>query len=149
MSDVSNTVNNASAPAQEGSVCTGRCCACANRNVTCFMELEDAHYSDQTLAALVRYHGWSYCHPQRPEGGVKRLFKGQAPDGMLVPDGARYLVAGYAADPERRRYIALHSGWDLVVDFDGRNGSPAEIAQRLNACAEQFARQQLAQLEAA
>jgi hypothetical protein len=107
------------------------------------MELEDAHYSDQTLAALVKYHGWNYCDPQRPEGGVKRLFSG------LKPDGALDLVAGYAADPERRRYIALYSGWDLVVDFDGRNGSPAEIAQRLNACAEQYARQQQAQFEAA
>ena len=149
MSDVTNTVSNASAPAQGESVCTGRCRKCANRNVTCFVELEDAHYSDQTLAALVKYHGWSHCDPKRPKGGVERLFKGQAPDGMLVPDGARYLVAGYAADPESRRYISLYSGWDLVADFDGRNGSPAEIARQLNERAEQYARQQQAQFKAA
>ena len=121
MSDVNNIVCTVSASTQGESVCTGRCCECANRNVSCFMELEDAHYSDQTLAALIRYHGWRYGDSKRPADGVKRLFSS----------------------------LTLYAGEKLVVDFDGRNGSPAEIAKRLNASAEQYASQQQAQFEAA
>ena len=86
------------------------------------MELEDAHYSDQTLAALIRYHGWRYGDSKRPADGVKRLFS------SLTLDGALDLVAGYAADPERRRYISLYAGAKPVVDSDGRYASPAQIA---------------------
>ncbi|GAB3588671.1 hypothetical protein [Acetobacter peroxydans] len=149
MSDLTSSVRTASAPAQEGSGCTGRCCECANRNVTCFMELEDAHYSDQTLAALVKYHGWSHCDPKRPKGGVERLFAGLGADGDLVPNGARYLEANYSNDPESRRYIALHYGFDLLKDWDGREGTPAEIAAQVNKWAEQYVQMERAKLKAA
>ena len=149
MSDVANIVRTVSTPAQEGTVCTGLCSECANRNVTCFVELEDDHYSDQTLAALVKYHGWQYYDAQRPQNGVERLFVGMAADGMMVPNGARYLGANYSKDPESRRYIALHYGFDLLKDWDGREGTPAEIAAKVNKWAEHYVKMKRVSLQAA
>ena len=149
MSDLTNSVRTVSTPAQEGNVCTGRCSECANRKTTCFVELENAHYSHQTLAALVKYHGWQYYDAQRPQNGVERLFVGMAADGEMVPDGARYLGANYSKDPESRRYIALHYGFDLLKDWDGREGTPAEIAAQVNKWAEQYVQVERAKLKAA
>lgn len=111
--------------------------------------VEELHYSHQTLAALVKYHGWQYYDAQRPQNGVERLFVGMAADGMMVPNGARYLGANYSKDPESRRYIALHYGFDLLKDWDGREGTPAEIAAQVNKWAEQYVQMERAKLKAA
>ncbi|MFT8419851.1 MAG: hypothetical protein ABF636_13635 [Acetobacter sp.] len=112
-------------------------------------DVVELHYSDLTLAALVEHHGWHYHNPNRPASGVERLFVGIAADGMMSPNGARYLGANYSADPESRRYIALHSGFDLLKDWDGREGSPEEIAAQVNKWAEQYAQIEQAKLKAA
>ena len=129
MSDVINTVSNLPSFSQ-GNV-------------------EGPHYSDLTLAALVERYGWQYYDAQRPQNGVERLFVGIAADGMMSPDGARYLSANYSADPESRRYIALHYGFDRLKDWDGREGTPAEIAAQVNKWAEQYAQMERAKLKAA
>ncbi|WP_354859830.1 hypothetical protein [Acetobacter fabarum] len=129
MSDVNNTVSNLPASSQGGE--------------------EGLHYSDQTLAALVEHHGWHYYNPNRPASGVERLFAGLGPDGDMVPNGARYLGANYSKDPESRRYIALHYGFDLLKDWDGREGTPAEIAAQVNKWAEQYVQMERAKLKAA
>ncbi|RFD18472.1 hypothetical protein DY926_16455 [Komagataeibacter melaceti] len=132
MSDVGKTIGNVPHLAQGGAA-----------------EPEDAHYSDQTLAALVKCHGWRYRDVKQPQNGVERLFDGLAHDGMVVPDGARYLLANYSEDPERRRYIALYAGWELLGDWDGRNGSPEDIASRLNERAEHYVQLERVRPEAA
>ncbi|MBS0988636.1 hypothetical protein JK182_08155 [Acetobacter okinawensis] len=112
-------------------------------------DVEELHYSDLTLAALVEHHGWHYHNPNRPASGVERLFVGIAADGMMSPNGARYLGANYSQDPESRRYIALHSGFDLLKDWDGREGTPEEIAAQVNKWAEQYAQMERVKLKAA
>ncbi|WP_225063041.1 hypothetical protein [Komagataeibacter rhaeticus] len=150
MSDVNKVIGHAHHNAQGRTGKRNRQCVEGGlAEVGCAVELQDAHYSDQTLAALVERHGWRYQDATQPQNGVERLFDGLAHDGMVVPDGARYLLANYAADPERCRYIALYAGWELLGDWDGRNGSPVEIASRLNERAEQYARSERGALEAA
>ena len=112
-------------------------------------DVVELHYSDLTLAALVEHHGWHYHNPNRPASGVERLFVGIAADGMMSPNGARYLGANYSEDPESRRYIALHSGFDLLKDWDGREGTPEEIAAQVNKWAEQYAQMERVKLKAA
>ena len=129
MSDGKNTVSNLPSSPQGGE--------------------EGPHYSDLTLAALVEHHGWHYHNPNWPASGVERLFAGLGADGEMVPNGARYLGANYSEDPESRRYIALHSGFDLLKDWDGREGTPAEIAAQVNKWAEQYVQMERAKLEAA
>ncbi|MEX8139991.1 zincin-like metallopeptidase domain-containing protein [Acinetobacter baumannii] len=107
-------------------------------------EQEQAHYSDQTLQALIDNHGWevAYSGLQKPEqiDAVGRTFEGVGPLGtMNTPKGERRLLAGYGADPENRRYLSLKLGDDLIADVDGRNISPAEAARQINTKAEQFA----------
>ncbi|MFT8933197.1 MAG: hypothetical protein ABF976_13530 [Acetobacter syzygii] len=111
--------------------------------------MEEPHYSDMTLAALVKNHGWHYHDAKRPQRGVERLFAGMGPDGVMVPNGERYLGADYSADPESRRYIALHYGLDLLKDWDGREGTPAEIAAQVNEWAEHYALMTRIKLKAA
>ncbi|MCP1244092.1 hypothetical protein GOB86_14675 [Acetobacter lambici] len=108
--------------------------------------VERLHYSDLTLEALVNNHSWEYCDAQHLQNGVKRLFVGIAPDGMMIPNGARYLGVNYSADPESRRYIALHYGPDLLKDWDGREGTPAEIAAKVNEWAVQYSLTERAKL---
>lgn len=103
----------------------------------------EQHYSDQTLQALIEEHGWEAT--QGSGNGivsVKRQFEGIGPTGtMVTPNGERNLYAGYNADPERRRYIALTLGDATIMDFDGRDARPADIARLVNLSAEQYADQ--------
>lgn len=96
------------------------------------------HYSDQTLAALIADYGWR----QTTASSVVRQFVGVGPDGMMAPHGERDLLAGYNADIERRRYIAVTLGDQIIADFDGREGSPQEIAAALNLAAANYADEQ-------
>lgn len=107
------------------------------------MSALEPHYSDLTLQALIEHHGWERGYSLGPSdelSSVSRTFVGVGRlGGMAVPDGARRLYAGYAADAERRRYIALTLGDARILDLDGRDASPADIARLINLKAEQFA----------
>ena len=105
-------------------------------------EQSEPHYSDKTLQALVEDHGWEAIIAPGLNGGmsVRRQFEGVGPTGtMVTPNGERNLYAGYNADPERRRYIALTLGDTTIADLDGRDSTPAEVARLINLKAEQFA----------
>ena len=79
------------------------------------------HYSDRTLHALIDKHGWEPVDSGGPMHTVRRQFEGVGPIGtMITPNGERNLMAGYSADSERRRYIALSLGPNQISDFDGR-----------------------------
>src|SRR3546814_15107021 len=70
---------------------------------------------------------------------VRRQFEGVGPIGtMITPNGERNLMAGYSADSERRRYIALSLGPNQISDFDGRDQNPVEMARIINLKAEQY-----------
>jgi hypothetical protein len=100
----------------------------------------DEHYSDRTLKALIAEHGWAATSDHEPFTSVQRSFVGVGfIGGMIVPDGRRNLVAGYARDAARRRYIALSLGDTEIADFDGRDADPADIARQINAAAERYA----------
>ena len=103
--------------------------------------MTEHHYSDQTLHALIETHGWEAAHVR---GGnitsVRRQFDGIGPLGThTTPKGQRNLYAGYGADPDRRRYIALTLGDAQIADLDGRDTTPDRIARLINLAAEQFA----------
>lgn len=97
---------------------------------------QQGHYSDQTVAALIERHGWQQTSQDEPS--VEKIFEGVGP-----------LVAGYAADPERRRYIGLNlvAGEPsqlgaVIVDFDGREASPEKIAEQIDLAAATYADEQ-------
>lgn len=101
----------------------------------------DKHYSDRTLQHLIENHGWDVAQER---GGtvtsVKRQFEGVGPTGTVnTPNGERNLMAGYNADQERRRYIAVSLGDKQIADIDGRDNTPADVARLINIKAEQFA----------
>lgn len=129
MSDVKTTVNNLLSSSQGSE--------------------DELHYSDLTLAALVEHYDWQYCDTQHPQNGVERLFVGTSADGMMVPNDARYLGANYSADPDSRRYIALYYGRDLLKDWDGREGTPAEIAAQVNKRADPYVQMKWTTVKAA
>ena len=98
------------------------------------------HYSDRTLRALIDKHGWEPVDSGGPMHTVRRQFEGVGPIGtMITPNGERNLMAGYSADSERRRYIALSLGPNQITDFDGRDQNPEDVARLVNLKAEQYA----------
>ena len=104
----------------------------------------EQHYSDLTLQALVEKHGWEVAYSGLQEPGrvdsVHRTFEGVGPLGtMTTPNGERRLSAGYHDDAERRRYVTLKLGDQVIGDADGRDQKPEEIARQINAKAEQYA----------
>jgi len=104
----------------------------------------EQHYSDLTLQALVEKHGWEVAYTGLQEPGrvdsVHRTFEGVGPLGtMTTPNGERRLSAGYHDDAERRRYVTLKLGDQVIGDADGRDQNPEEIARQINAKAEQYA----------
>ncbi|HRK11127.1 MAG TPA: zincin-like metallopeptidase domain-containing protein [Thauera sp.] len=104
----------------------------------------EQHYSDLTLQALVEKHGWEVAYSGLQEPGrvdsVHRTFEGVGPLGtMTTPNGERRLAAGYHDDAERRRYVTLKLGDQVIGDADGRDQNPEEIARQINAKAEQYA----------
>lgn len=104
----------------------------------------EQHYSDLTLQALVEKHGWEFAYTGLQERGrvdsVRRTFEGVGPLGtMTTPNGERRLSVGYHDDAERRRYITLKLGDQVIGDADGRDQKPEEIARQINAKAEQYA----------
>uniref|UniRef100_UPI003F5D4FF8 zincin-like metallopeptidase domain-containing protein n=1 Tax=Xanthomonas oryzae TaxID=347 RepID=UPI003F5D4FF8 len=106
----------------------------------------EQHYSDLTLQALVEKHGWEVAYSGLQEPGrvdsVHRTFEGVGPLGtMTTPNGERRLSAGYHDDAERRRYVTLKLGDQVIGDADGRDQKPEEIARQINANAEQYADQ--------
>ncbi len=106
----------------------------------------EQHYSDLTLNALVENHGWEVAYSGLREAGrvdsVSRMFDGVGPLGTQVtPEGERRLSAGYNEDSERRRYITLKLGDEVIVDVDGRDQNPVDVARQINTRAEQYADQ--------
>lgn len=104
----------------------------------------DMHYSDHTLHSLIEDHGWEAA---QVGGGsvisVKRQFEGVGPTGTTVtPNGERNLHAGYNADQERRRYIAVTLGDTVIGDVDGRDQNPVEVARQINELAERYVDEQ-------
>jgi len=103
----------------------------------------ESHYSDLTLQALIDNHGWEVGYNLGENGAlssVRRPFAGVgAVGGTAVPDGTRYLYAGYGAEDGRRRYIELTLADKKIRDWDGRDLDPTEIAAQVNAAAENFA----------
>lgn len=107
------------------------------------------HYSDQILSQLIENHGWQVAYSGLTEPGrvdsLQRTFEGVGPLGtMVTPNGERSLSIGYSADLERRRYVTLQLGAEIITDADGRDANPVEIARQLNATAEQYADQRRA-----
>lgn len=102
---------------------------------------QEHHYSDLTLAELVAEYGWEYVSEDKSRGVVRQFDGVGFVGGMIAPNGERNLYASYSADPERRRYIAVTLGDTRIVDFDGREASPADIARKVNESAAQFADQ--------
>lgn len=108
---------------------------------------QDEHYSNLTLDALVKNHGWEVAYSDLHQKGqvdaVGRMFDGVGPLGtMNTPNGERRLIAGYGADPDNRRYLALTLGDKAIIDIDGRKQSPDETAKLINSNAEAFADQE-------
>lgn len=108
---------------------------------------QDEHYSNQTLDALVKNHGWEVAYSDLHQKGqvdaVGRMFDGVGPLGtMNTPNGERRLLAGYGADPDSRRYIALTLGDKNIIEIDGRKQSPDEAAKLINSSAEVYADQE-------
>lgn len=100
----------------------------------------ELHYSDRTLRALIDRHGWEPVDSGGPLHTVRRQFEGVGPTGtMITPNGERNLMAGYSADSERRRYVALSLGPNQITDFDGSDQNPEDIARLINLKAEQYA----------
>jgi putative DNA primase/helicase len=104
----------------------------------------EQHYSDLTLQALVEKHGWEVAYTGLQEPGrvdsVHRTFEGVGPLGtMTTPNGERRLSAGYHDDAERRRYVTLKLGGQVIGDADGRDQNAEEVARQINARAEQYA----------
>lgn len=103
---------------------------------------QQGHYSDRTIQALIDRHGWTPTDPDRPLDNVGKMYEGVGPDAMIAPNGERRLIAGYSADRERRRYVAVTLGDKTIADFDGREAAPEEIAARLDLAAATFADEQ-------
>lgn len=103
---------------------------------------QQGHYSDRTMQALIDRHGWTPTDPDRPLDNVGKVYEGVGPNGMIAPNGERRLIAGYNADRERRRYVAVALGDNTIADFDGREAAPEEVAARLDLAAATYADEQ-------
>lgn len=85
----------------------------------------ESHYSDQTLARLIESHGWTPA-ARGNRGEIQSVARRTC---------GHWVLAGYRDDPTRRRYIQLSLGDAFVLDIDGRDKSPVDVARAIDQAA--------------
>jgi hypothetical protein len=86
----------------------------------------EKHYSEIILDTLVDKYGWKRSEAK---GVIEKDVGGNTTEGTLNTKGTRIITASF--DTERSRYLTAYSGFDEIVQVDGR-GDVADRAKEFN-----------------